>query len=168
VVMDCDDVEIVRFEAGGGADIITVNNLAGTDVTEVRINLASAIGGNVGDGAADSIIVNGTAGDDVALIVGSPGSVSLLGLAASVTVSTSEVANDRITVNTLGGADVVEASGLASGVIALVADGGTEDDILVGSDGPDTFLGGDGDDTLIGNGGIDVLDGGTGDNTIIQ
>ena len=51
IVMDLDNVEQIQFNALGGADKITVNNLANTDVTQVSINLAAAGGG--GDGAAD-------------------------------------------------------------------------------------------------------------------
>ena len=40
VVMDLNDVEGIDFNALGGADTITVNDLSGTDVTEVNLNLA--------------------------------------------------------------------------------------------------------------------------------
>ena len=39
--MDLNDVEQIEFNALGGADNITVNDLAGTDVTQVAINLAA-------------------------------------------------------------------------------------------------------------------------------
>ena len=42
VLMDLNDVEGIDFNALGGADIITVNDLSGTDVTEVNLNLAAA------------------------------------------------------------------------------------------------------------------------------
>ena len=51
IAMDLNDVEQIEFNALGGADKITVNNLAGTDVTQVAIDLAATGGG--GDGAAD-------------------------------------------------------------------------------------------------------------------
>ena len=53
--MDLNDVEHIDFNALGGADKIVVNDLCGTDVTEVNINLASTIDGTAGDGAADTI-----------------------------------------------------------------------------------------------------------------
>lgn len=59
------------------------------------------------------------------------------------------------------------ASGLAANVIALIADGGDNDDVLVGSNGFDVLHGGAGDDVLIGNGGGDILDSGTGNNILI-
>ena len=57
VTMDLNDVEHIDFNALGGADKIVVNDLSGTDVTEVNINLASTIDGTAGDDAADTIII---------------------------------------------------------------------------------------------------------------
>ena len=150
----------------GGADKITINDMSGTDVTEVNINLG--LPGGAGDGAADTIIINATNGDDVVLVVGDSGSVSVLGLAAQINITGFEAANDRIVINTLAGDDVVEASGLGAGAIQLQADGGPGNDILIGGDGNDVLFGGDGDDVLIGGPGLDVLDGSFGDNVVIQ
>jgi Ca2+-binding RTX toxin-like protein len=110
----------------------------------------------------------GTNDDDVILAVGDASGTSVLGLAAQVNIRGAEPANDRLTINALAGDDVVEASGLALGAIQLTADGGADDDVLIGGDGNDVLLGGDGDDVLIGGPGIDVLDGGGGKNVIIQ
>ena len=63
ITMDIGGVEIVNFRALGGADTITVNDLAGTGVGEVRLDLATT--GGVGDGSADRVLVNGTDGRDV-------------------------------------------------------------------------------------------------------
>ena len=131
--------------------------MSGTDVTEVNINLGLPDG--AGDGAADTIIINATNGDDVVLVVGDSGSVSVLGLATQINITGFEAANDRIVINTLAGDDVVEASGLGAGSIQLTANGGDGDDILVGGDGNDVLIGGAGDDVLIGGPGLDVLDG---------
>ncbi len=165
VNMDLDDVEAIDFNALGGADTVVVNDLSGTDLVEFNINLAAAIGG--GDSQSDTVIVNGTAGDDVVLIAGDASGVSVFGLAAQVNITAAEAALDRVTVNTLTGDDVVEASALAA-VILLTADGGNDDDILIGGDGNDVLLGGDGDDVLLGGPGLDILDGGLGDNVVIQ
>jgi len=73
-----------------------------------------------------------------------------------------------LTVNTLGGDDVVDASELSAGAIPLTANGGDGDDVLIGSAGNDTLTGGAGDDVLIGGPGLDNLDGGTGDDILIQ
>jgi hypothetical protein len=49
--------------------------------------------------------------------------VKVSGLAATVEVLQPEVANDRLEVNTLAGADDVNAGGLAPGAIQLFVDG---------------------------------------------
>lgn len=162
VLMDTDDLEVITFNALGGADNVVVNDLSGTDVTDVQLNL----GGN--DGAADTVTVNSTAGDDTILAAGNATTTQVLGLAAIVTITEAEPANDRLVINTGAGDDVVEASGLKVGAIQLTADGGDGADVLVGGDGNDILRGGAGDDVLIGNAGIDALDGGTGDNIQIQ
>jgi Ca2+-binding RTX toxin-like protein len=168
IVMDINDVEQINFAALGGADMITINDLSGTDVTEVNLDLAGIPGGSSGDGQPDAIIINGTNGDDVVVITGNANGVSVFGLAAHVNITAAESSIDRLTVNTLASDDVVEASGLASNGIQLTADGGDGDDVLIGGEGNDTLLGAAGDDVLLGGPGIDVLDGGPGDNIVIQ
>ena len=168
VVMDMNGVERVDVNALGGADTITVNDLTGTDVTEVNLDLASPPGSGTGDGQADSVIVNGTNGDDAIVVAGDASGVTVLGLAAQVNITGAETTNDLLTLNTLGGDDVVDASGLSNVAIPLTANGGDGDDVLIGGAGNDTLLGGAGDDVLIGGPGQDTLDGGPGDNILIQ
>ena len=129
VIMDLNDVETIDFNALGGADNIVVNDLSGTDVTEVNINLAAA--GGAGDGAADTIIINATNGDDVDHrhrrwqrrrhdTGPRPPPVNITGF---------EAGNDRIIINGLAGDDVIEASGLGAGSIQLTGDGGAGNDV---------------------------------------
>jgi Ca2+-binding RTX toxin-like protein len=166
IVMDLDDVEAIRARMLGGTDRLTVNDLSGTDVTNVDGDLGSTSGGD--DAAADDVIVNATNGDDVAIVSGSGPSAQVAGLPALVSVTGGIAATDRITVNALSGDDVVDASGLAATAALLTIDGGNGDDVLIGGDGPDTILGGEGDDVLIGGPGLDVLDGQADDNVVIQ
>jgi Ca2+-binding RTX toxin-like protein len=168
IVMDTDDIEVVDLRALGNTDTLTVSDLAGTDVTVFRADLAGTIGGNAGDSAADNVIVNGTNGDDVVALSGSAAGVSLAGLATQVSITNGEAANDRLTVNGLAGDDVINASAVAGGAIALTLAGGNDDDVLLGGGGNDILLGGDGDDLLDGNAGTDTLDGGPGNDTEIQ
>ena len=74
---------------------------------------------------------------------------------------------DRLTINGLGGDDIVSAKTLSNNAISLTEDGGTGGDILVGSVGKNTLLGGDGDDILIGLGGGDALNGGPGTDIVL-
>lgn len=166
VALDANDVEVVTFNALGGADTITVHDLTGTDVVEVNLNLAGSNG--QGDGQPDTVIVNGTQGNDVILAFGNAAGTSVVGLAAQINITGAEPANDRLMINALGGDDVVDASGLGADAIQLTIDGGNGNDVLIGGDGNDVLLGGLGDDVLVGGPGLDVLDGGPGDNVLIQ
>ena len=65
ITMDVNGVEQVNIDALGGADTLTVNDLTGTGVTQVNLDLAGTPGSSTGDGQADTVIVNGTAGSDV-------------------------------------------------------------------------------------------------------
>jgi Ca2+-binding RTX toxin-like protein len=168
ITMDLHGLEQIDFNALGGADTITVNDLTGTDVTEINLDLASPAGSGIGDGAADSVIVNGTAGDDTVVVAGDATGVSVLGLAAQIHITGAEADKDRLTVNTLAGDDVVDASALSADAIQFAADGGDGDDVLIGGAGNDTLSGGAGNDVLNGGPGQNVLDGGPGDNTLIQ
>jgi Ca2+-binding RTX toxin-like protein len=168
VTMDVDGTEQVNVVALGGADTITVNDLTGTDVSQVNIDLSATPDSGVGDGSADTVIVNGTDAADFIQVFGDASGTDVANLPAGVHISGAEADKDSLVIKALGGDDVVQASGLASTGIQLTADAGTGDDVLIGGAGNDTLLGGDGDDILIGSDGQDILDGGTGSNTVIQ
>jgi Ca2+-binding RTX toxin-like protein len=123
ITMDTHGVERVDFNALGLTDVVTVNDLTGTDVKELNIDLAGSPGGATGDGAADSVIVNGTKGDDAVVVNGSARGVEVNGLVPTVRVLHSEAANDRLDINTLPGADTVNSAGLGGGLIQLFANG---------------------------------------------
>jgi Ca2+-binding RTX toxin-like protein len=165
VTMDLNDTERVDFNPLGGNDTITMNDLAGTDVTQLNTNLAGMLGGTAGDGVADTIIVNGTAANDSIDIFGSGTSANVIGLPVQVNITNSEGASDSLVINTLGGADAVRASTLPANVIKVTSDGGTGDDTLLGSGGNDTLLGGDGNDFIDGQQGNDAVQMGAGDDT---
>jgi Ca2+-binding RTX toxin-like protein len=164
ITMDLNDVERIDVEALGGVDNITVGDLSGTDIRQVRLNLAMV--GGAGDGSADTIVVNATNGDDVVTVSDSGNTVTVTGLATGVVITGFD-AGDRLVINGLAGDDVVEASGL-NALLLLTANGGDGDDVLLGGPGIDSFNGDAGDDVLIGNGAVDVLNGGAGDNVVIQ
>ncbi len=167
VTMDTNAVEAVTFNALGGSDLITVNDLTGTGVTDVNLNLSGTIGGTAGDAQADTVIVTGTAGDDAVTVAGDGAGTRVSGLSATVSITGVEPANDRLVINALAGDDVIDASGLSIDGASLIVNGGAGDDVIIGGDGNDTITGGDGDDVLIGGPGNDLLDGGAGDNILI-
>jgi Ca2+-binding RTX toxin-like protein len=166
ITMDNNDVERLEFNALGGADNVVVNDLSGTDVTEVLVDLESALGSGVGDGAVDRTTVNGTAGDDVAVLSSVNGQVLVSDLPADVRIEHAE-ATDVLEIRTGAGDDVVDGSGLAAGSMSLLLDGGDGEDVLLAHDGGATLLGGADDDVLLGGDGDDVLDGGAGDDVLI-
>ena len=159
IAMDLDDVESIDANALGGADNLTVNDLSGTDVTDVTTDLAAAGGGD--DVAADNVIVNATNGDDVVPVAGRRHDAQVIGLAGAVSVSGAIAGSDR-------------ADGQRAGRrrrrrrirrwpparCCSPLDGGDGDDVLLGGDGNDTLLGGEGDDVLLGGPGTDMIDGG--------
>ncbi len=121
VTMDTDDVEIVDFNALGGADSITVNDLTGTDVTQTNLDLAVALGGNAGDALVDNVVVNATNGEDSINIDGNGSGADVTGLATAVSVTHADP-TDTLSVNTLAGTDSVVANGVA-GVLQVLVDG---------------------------------------------
>src|SRR5690606_23371210 len=124
----------------GGPDNVVVGDLSGTDVERVAAGLAASGGGD--DGQPDNVVATATNGDDVATVTGAGTSAQVSGLSALISVSGAVAASDRITVNALAGADVVDASGLAATAALLTLDGGEGDDVLLGGAGNDTLLGG--------------------------
>jgi Ca2+-binding RTX toxin-like protein len=164
VTMDLNNIEQIDFTARGGADNITVNDLTGTGVTQVAIDLAGVPGSGQGDGAADVVTVNGSSRNEHIQITGSGGSVTVTGTPETVVITGAE-AGDRLIVNGLGGNDTIDASTLAAGTIGLTIDAGTGNDVITGSQGDDTLDGGDGNDKVTGGRGNDFADLGAGDDT---
>src|SRR5437773_8436015 len=56
ITMDTASVERVDFNALGGANLVTVNDLTGTDVNVVNVDLAGTLGGGNGDGRTGRIV----------------------------------------------------------------------------------------------------------------
>jgi Ca2+-binding RTX toxin-like protein len=168
IVMDCGGVEVVKFNALGAADKITVTDLTGTDVKNVNVDLAAVPASGLGDNIGDNVIIKGTENDDVITVTGDVAGITVQGLAATVNIVGTDPTLDTLTIEALAGNDVVTATDLQAGAINLIIDGGLGDDVLIGSHGDDIIFGGEGDDILNGGPGQDALDGGPGSNVIIQ
>ena len=69
--MDTAGVERVDFNALGGIDIVTVNDLTGTDVSAVNVDLAGTDG--AGRRRGRRVVVNGTDGNDTIDVSGDAG-----------------------------------------------------------------------------------------------
>jgi Ca2+-binding RTX toxin-like protein len=160
VVMDTNDLEKVEFRAFGGADTININDLTGTDIKEINLNLG-VLGTAGGDQQSDTINTNGSAGDDSIKIVNLTNTVVVSGLAAKVEIFRADADLDRLVVFGGEGNDRILASDLSNG-IQLTFEGGDGNDSLIGSASNDILRGGEDDDELLGGIGADTLTGGEG------
>src|SRR4029077_12291224 len=124
IAMDLNSVEHIQLNALGGADVITVNDLTGTGVTQLALDLGATAGGTVGDGQADTVIVNGTAADDaISVVVNSSGTLVVKGLAEQLTIANFE-AGDTLVINGLAGNYTIDASSIKAGQVKLTLNGG--------------------------------------------
>ena len=155
IVMDLNDVERIDLNALGGADTTTVNDLSGTDVVEVNIDLAGpSAAAQATDRWTTSLSTVRTA-NDIIDIVGTGTRYSVVGLPALVQVTNSE--RQRFAHRQRPRRqDTVSAVTLAAGVVKLTLDGGNGDDTILGGQGADVLLGGDGNDFVDGDNGDDI------------
>jgi Ca2+-binding RTX toxin-like protein len=124
ITMDLNDVEGVAFHAFGGADILTVDDLTGTDVKMVDADLAAQAGG--GDAAADMVVVNGTAGPDKVKVSQSSGKIQVAGLQARTRIAGTEPLTDTLRIQTQLGDDTLSVASVVFGLIQLVVDLGPD------------------------------------------
>ena len=196
IVMDVNGTERVGFDALGGADNVTVHDLAGTSVQQVAVDLAATGGG--GDAAPDVVKLVGNAAANAFRVSADGGAALVTGLAASLRVANGEAANDALQIDPDAGADSVTAAGSAGDdtftlfpngtAVRLTANGfaipvdslGAESIGAEGAGGADTITafnglatlaslrvdGGPGNDTIVGGDGADVIVGGDGDDTV--
>lgn len=119
IVMDLNDIEALDVNALGGSDSVTINDLAGTGLTDVAVDLASSAGSDFSDGEADTVQVEGTAGIDTITASDDGGVVDVAGLATSVRIAHTDPALDRLTIDTLAGADNVSVAAAVDGLIQV-------------------------------------------------
>jgi hypothetical protein len=122
VTMDTAGIEQIDLNALGGSDRVAVDDLSGTDVAAVNVDLAGSLGGTTGDGSVDRVLMSGTAGTDAIGVSGDSGEVTVGGLTPTVNLFHHE-ATDRLELNALAGNDTVNTAGLAAGVIQVFVDG---------------------------------------------
>ena len=115
IVMDLDDIEIVDAVAGAGADTFRI---ADSSVTELNASLAPGSGAN----DPDRIEIEGTEGDDAVTVTGKKvvwGAATVTGLPVKLGISFAQIGFDTLAIDTLGGDDDVDTSGLGPDVIGL-------------------------------------------------
>jgi Ca2+-binding RTX toxin-like protein len=126
IVMDLDGIEHIGIRTLGSADSVTVNNLAGTDVKNVDVDLSGFDG--QGDAAADTVVVNGTASADQFKLSNADGALVVGGLAVPTRVTGGDVAADNVDVAGLGGDDTLTATAGVTGSTQVTFDGGEGND----------------------------------------
>jgi len=141
------------FAGRGGDDTFTWNPGDGSDV----------IDGGDGD---DTHVFNGSGADETIDVTPDGGRIVLFRNVGSIVMDIGTFEN--ITVNALGGSDIISgAVGLQPLLALLALDGGAAGDFINGGDGNDLLLGGDGNDTVDGNRGADTAFLGAGDDAFI-
>jgi hypothetical protein len=119
IEIDHDDVEVIDVRALGGTDTVTVNDVGGTDLARVDVDLAAALGGSTGDGQADTVTVAATKGDDSIAVDANAGAAEVSGLAAFVRITHADPRVDTLVLDTVAGADDVSLDPALDGLILV-------------------------------------------------
>jgi predicted ester cyclase len=141
IVMDLNGLERVNVRTLGGADNVTVDDLAGTGLPLVTVD-ESGFDGN-GDASKDNVIVNGTPNADTFTASSpTPGTAVISGMAAKVQVDKAEFTQDLVTVNGLAGDDTLTSGIGVTGPASVAFNGGEGTDTAkyAGTSGDDTGI----------------------------
>jgi predicted ester cyclase len=125
IVMDVAGTERLAVRALGGNDSVTVNDLRGTGVRAADVDLAAFGGG--GDPAQDTVVLNGSEARDIVRVNRTGDAVQATGLVPQSTITGSELLNDTLRINTLGGNDDVVVDPAAEELITPVIDLGADE-----------------------------------------
>ena len=90
-------VKQVAIDLGGGADNVTINDQTGTDVEQVAIDLGGGLPGG-GDGSVDKVFINATHGQAIT-VADNNGLVTVSGLTNTLTISNFEANLDQLFIN---------------------------------------------------------------------
>jgi predicted ester cyclase len=122
IVMDLAEVERLAVRTFGGADVITVGDLTGTDLKAADVDLSGSTGG--GDGSPDIVNADGTDAADSVSFASSGETQSVEGLATRTSIVAGGEPDDDLVARTGAGDDAVAMSVGVSGTAVLNADGG--------------------------------------------
>src|SRR5882724_211155 len=120
VVMDVNSVETLTIVTAGGTDHVTVNDLRGTDVRQVNVDLGAQ---GAPDSQADIVSVVGSGADDKVTFTNSGTQTVVKGLSVETHVTNAD-ANDTVNVQAGAGNDSFDLSKLTGAVPVLALDGG--------------------------------------------
>lgn len=119
ITLDADGIEQFDLHTLGGADSVTVNNLAGTALVEINIDLEGTLGSANGDGQPDAVTVAGTPSPDTIDIGADAGEVVVSGLPCAVRIAHGEFLSDSLVVNGLGGEDAIHTAPAAAALLLI-------------------------------------------------
>jgi hypothetical protein len=119
IVMDLDDVEAIDVRALAGTDTVTVNDVRGTDLSRVDVDLASALAGSTADGQADIVTVVGTDGNDSIAANANGAAVEVSGLAAFVRITHTDPTLDTLVIDSGAGVDDVTVDPAVTALILV-------------------------------------------------
>jgi hypothetical protein len=119
IVTDLTRVEKLRIGTTGGTDNVVVNDLSGSGLSDVDLDLAAPAGG--GDAFADTVTTTGTPVADSLELTSDASSRSVTGLPALVRVTGFEGANDKLTLLGGEGSDTLSFRGSAADDVLDVA-----------------------------------------------
>jgi len=119
IVQDLAGVEQIRVTPLGGTDRVVIDDLQGTDVKAVTVDLEGIPGTGTGDAQIDTVVVNGTADvDRMRVGVDRHGVVTVRRKGGAVRIENPEP-TDALVVNGLGGVDKLRASPRVPSAITL-------------------------------------------------
>jgi Ca2+-binding RTX toxin-like protein len=125
ITMDSDGIEHAKLRTLGGTDVVFANDLRGSDVKTLDVDLGSSLGG--GDNAADTVVLGGTANRDVVSVTRDGGQVNVTGLRPEAHIVGSEPAFDLLRISTFDGNDDVTIAPDVAGLIATAVDLGNDE-----------------------------------------
>lgn len=127
--LSVDGVEVSNIEGRRGGDTFAINDLTASVLRQINLKLGN-------DSAQDAVVVNGSSSDEV-FAIAPIGNVLRVQKTGGVTVDISDAnttsGGDTITLNSAGGADVVNILGTRAGTFTFVNTGAGADTVNVGS-----------------------------------
>ena len=123
VRMDMVDVEALRVAALGGVDTITVDDMTGTTLRDVDLDL-SVLG--AADQKTDALTINGTEAADDVTVQATGARVDVEGLSVATRISGTDQ-SDKLHVSTLGGDDSVAVDPDAQALMDITVDLGDDE-----------------------------------------
>jgi hypothetical protein len=107
------------LDEGDGGDAVAVNDLSGTGVVSFTPDFTDPLDGTGPNNSSDTLTVRGTDGVDHIAVSGSGANITVAGLTPLVT-PVSLASNDFLRIETLGGNDIVDSSGLRAGLVQFL------------------------------------------------